>query len=409
MVTIIRNATELQAMNGDLTADYELGNDINASETAAWNGGAGFVPIGQGAPYFTGTFDGKGYTIKNLTINRNGTDFCGLFGVIDSTGAIQNVDIENITVHGEDFVGGLAGLTIGDETIENCHVIGGSVVGNDDIGGLVGWVSGDTLAAIRDCGATCSVTSDNAVAGNNNYIGGFAGYILDATIDDSYATGVVVGIGEIVGGFIGHNSNGVLNKCFSTGAVSTGNNGGESYCGGFAGHSNGEANDCYSTGSVTATGDYVGGFVATSAQETRCYATGAVTGVGAHVGGFCGQENTIENCFWDTDAGYATDPAVTGTTGKTTAEMKSVKTFQAAEWAISRIWNIIASCNSGYPCLIDVNECCAEKPAPVDMTIIGNKVSLEAIRNLEIVYGGRVYVGKTGNLVYESRYHRSFQ
>ena len=43
----------------------------------------------------------------------------------------------------------------------------------------------------------------------------------------------------------------------------------------------------------------------------------------------------------------------------------------------------------------------------VDQTIAGNKVSLEAIRNLEIVYGGRFYIGKTGNAVYESRYHRN--
>lgn len=43
----------------------------------------------------------------------------------------------------------------------------------------------------------------------------------------------------------------------------------------------------------------------------------------------------------------------------------------------------------------------------VDQTIIGNKVSLEAIRNLEIVYGGRDYISKLGNWVHESRYHRN--
>jgi len=43
----------------------------------------------------------------------------------------------------------------------------------------------------------------------------------------------------------------------------------------------------------------------------------------------------------------------------------------------------------------------------VDQTIIGNKVSLEAIRNLEIVYGGRFYISKSGSAIYESRYHRN--
>jgi len=43
----------------------------------------------------------------------------------------------------------------------------------------------------------------------------------------------------------------------------------------------------------------------------------------------------------------------------------------------------------------------------VDSTVIGNKVSLEAIRNLEFVYGGRYYHSKEGLAVYESIYHRN--
>ncbi len=43
----------------------------------------------------------------------------------------------------------------------------------------------------------------------------------------------------------------------------------------------------------------------------------------------------------------------------------------------------------------------------VDKTIVGNKVSLEAIRNIEMVYGGRFLIDKSGNAKYESRYHRN--
>ncbi len=39
----------LQAMENDLAADYELGNNIDASLTSIWNGGLGFDPIGIGA------------------------------------------------------------------------------------------------------------------------------------------------------------------------------------------------------------------------------------------------------------------------------------------------------------------------------------------------------------------------
>lgn len=43
----------------------------------------------------------------------------------------------------------------------------------------------------------------------------------------------------------------------------------------------------------------------------------------------------------------------------------------------------------------------------VDTTVVGTKVSLEAIRNIEMVYGGRFFIDKSGNAVYESRYHRN--
>jgi len=42
-----------------------------------------------------------------------------------------------------------------------------------------------------------------------------------------------------------------------------------------------------------------------------------------------------------------------------------------------------------------------------DQSVVASKVTLEAIRNLELVYGGRAYIDKSGNFVYESRYHRN--
>ena len=69
---IITNVSELQAMQNDLAGWYELGNDIDASETQTWPGG--FDPIGDnpldGGTVFTGSFYGQGYTISNLYIYR---------------------------------------------------------------------------------------------------------------------------------------------------------------------------------------------------------------------------------------------------------------------------------------------------------------------------------------------------
>ena len=60
--TIITNVQQLQAMQNDLDGRYELGRNIDASETQYWNNGEGFEPVGP----FTGVFDGNGYTITNL-------------------------------------------------------------------------------------------------------------------------------------------------------------------------------------------------------------------------------------------------------------------------------------------------------------------------------------------------------
>src|SRR5262249_13758729 len=57
----------LQGINGSLlNSDFVLANNINASGTANWNGGAGFRPIGNG--FFAGQFDGQGFTIDHLKI-----------------------------------------------------------------------------------------------------------------------------------------------------------------------------------------------------------------------------------------------------------------------------------------------------------------------------------------------------
>ena len=106
-MTVITNAAGLQNMDLDLTDDYELGNNIDCS------GIANFEPVGGwgGAAAFTGTFDGKGYRITGLTVNRAADDYIGLFGETDGV-TIQNVTIE-ATITGDDNVGILAGSTNG--------------------------------------------------------------------------------------------------------------------------------------------------------------------------------------------------------------------------------------------------------------------------------------------------------
>ncbi len=398
MATIITTVTQLQNMSVDLAADYELGNNIDASVTTGWNGGLGFLPVGDNATPFTGTLDGKGYTISDLFIARPTPEIanwrCGLFGKTSSTAEISNVTLADCDITAHKAVGALVGSNYG--TVTNCHSTGSVTGANGGIGGLVGY--NDDVATITQSSSTATVVGVNNTGGliGQNY----------GTASESFATGDVTSTGNYAGGFAGScESSCDVDQCYATGNVS-----GVNYVGGFAGYSDNSIDNCYATGSATASTDYAGGFVGSHATETitNCYSTGVPSAVGANEGGFCGDNSagTITNCFWDTTtSGKATSD---GGTGKVTADMKLISTFLAAGWAISRIWNMSPTCASGYPCLIVVNPCCPSSVSSgVDQTIVGNKVTLEAIRNVEMVYGGRFLISKTGSAVYESRYHRN--
>ena len=104
-------------------------NDIDLSSYENW------IPIGENATYkFTGGLDGAGFTIRNITIDRETEDYVGLFGY--ASGTICNLNIENISIKGNNYVGGVAGNSDGD--IINVNIISGSVTGNKRVGGIAG-------------------------------------------------------------------------------------------------------------------------------------------------------------------------------------------------------------------------------------------------------------------------------
>ena len=140
---LVRDIYELQNMQNNLKANYMLAGNIDAQAI-------GFNPIGSGSikedgsldttGAYSGIFDGNGFTISNLTINRPYTDFVGLFGA--KSGVVKNVGLENSNIIGRDYVGGIAGINAGVTTA--CYNIGGTVTGNQYVGGLAG-ANVDTL------------------------------------------------------------------------------------------------------------------------------------------------------------------------------------------------------------------------------------------------------------------------
>jgi hypothetical protein len=315
---LIDSAADLNAMRGgvtdgwDLDDFYKLTADIDLADYGDW------TPIGSVDFPFTGTLDGNGHAIKNLTITSASGQRQGFFGDIGNGGKIHDLGLEAITIDitSGNNVGGLAGYAEEGSAISDCHSAG-TVSGYFTIGGLVGCESG----AMTDCYSTCDVSADS------NYAGG------------------------LIGG-----NEGTVSGCYSKGGTVTG-----PYClGGLAGvsYSAGTIANCYSMDAVTASGTSSstrgpGGFVGRNFDEstiTNCYSTGTVSGTGGCVGGFVGvnTDADITDCFYDSETSGMND--TDRGTPKTTAEMKAQATYSG--WDFDTVWGITdTSINSGYPYL----------------------------------------------------------
>ena len=244
--------------NNDGNADDAYDTDLDTTN-GNWR------PIGRDfANSFSGTFDGNGNTISNMSVAITSAS-AGLFGTIGADTVIRDVGLVGVSVRSDAFsAGGLVGDNEG--TIRDSYATG-SVTGGGDIGGLVG---------------------DNR-----------------GTIRDSYATGSVTGGGDI-GGLVGDNR-GTIRDSYATGSVSGDNENEFASIGGLVGYNEGTIRDSYATGSVTGGGD-IGGLVGANNGGTirDSYATGSVTGGGenefASIGGLVGyNEGTIRNSYWNTE------------------------------------------------------------------------------------------------------------
>ena len=212
---------DLQAMRLKLDGNYVQMQNI-AFALPLPTVGEGFEPIGrdtdsadstfQGTK-FTGSFNGNGFTIANLYINRRDEYNIGLFGYVDAGATIQNVRIENAYIEGEQNTGGIAGRNDG---AVYAAITTSTIDGNGNtIGGLIGFNTGTVY------GYSITSTIKYGVAN----VGGLVGY--NGGIAYGYSTSNVTG-GKFVGGLIGQNDSTVH-------GYATGNVSGEESVGGLVG------------------------------------------------------------------------------------------------------------------------------------------------------------------------------
>ena len=315
----IRDWHDLDAVRNNLDGQFILMNDLD-STTAGYtelagptaNGGKGWRPIGIWPDPFSGSFDGQGFEIRGLFIDREGEDNVGLFSFVETGATITGVALIDADVTGELYVGGLVGHNH-DGSLSNCHSTG-DITGHTHVGGLVG-----------ESGGVVSNTYSAASVSGSFEVGGLIGQ-NHGTVSRSYSTGIVTG-DEYVGGLVGWNHEGTVSNSYSSGRVD-----GVSLVGGLVGQNRGGVSNCYSTSNVTGYQD-VGGMVGRNYQ------------------------GTVSNSFWDIEtSGQATS---SGGTGENTTQMKNIATFSGVEWNIiavalnqtdsSYIWNIVSGL--AYPFL----------------------------------------------------------
>jgi hypothetical protein len=313
----IETCEQLQDMNQDLDAYYELVSDIECRGTENWNNGKGFNPIGDSTDTFTGSFSGNNQSVYQLTISRGGSNYIAPFGFLGSAGEVREVEFEKLNVTGNTYVSGAVAFNEGDIAFVST---GGEVSGSGNrIGGIAG----------ENNGASVTSSLSSADISGNNRVGGITGNIrIGGTVSRSFAFGTVSG-SRFVGGV-----SGVISGSGST------------------------VSDSYSVADVTGNED-VGAIAGYNAVDLlTSFGAGKVSGT-TNVGGAVGTDSggTVTETYWDTvSTGQSSSD---GGTPLTTSEMQGSSAETNMNLDFQSTWETVTGSGSlsgpGYPILRDLN------------------------------------------------------
>lgn len=245
---LIANTKHLHNVRYHLRAHFRMIADVEfipadfAVGGSFYNEGQGWEPIGTEIPgggpgtsfsqiqqyAFSGVFDGGGFYIKGLYMNRRTEYYAGLFGV--NTGTIRNVGMKENNMTGS-AVGGIAGYNLFG-VISHCYNTG-SVTGSY-AGGIVGESVGD-----RETSVISSCYNIGHVHAVEAYAGGIGGCCPGSVIENCYNAGhieITSSSSEQVcaGGITGYGVDAVISHCYNIGSVKAAAP--EAYAGGIAGY-----------------------------------------------------------------------------------------------------------------------------------------------------------------------------
>lgn len=213
--TVIRTAEQLQEI-GNASGNYMLGNDIDFAVACApggslYNDGKGFMPLFEDAENaFTGIFEGNGFAIRNIMINRPNDAFVAIMSYIsaksEQAGIIRNLAVIGGSIKGANytsvFFANSSGYGNVESGLENCYAEL-SISSTGSASGLVG----NNKGIVKNC--ISKVTFDALAK--------VCLFALNHTMpSDSFGVMNCVYIGESVNSTMANTANGgFITKCFA--------------------------------------------------------------------------------------------------------------------------------------------------------------------------------------------------
>lgn len=250
---------------------------------------------------FSGTYDGDGHKISNLSLSSNSN--AALFGNL--TGTVRNVTMdqtcsfsgkervasiavflsENGKIEGcknyatitctpasvdnstNMYVGGIVAETTQNGTTQINHLkdcenhgtltIAGDIANSGRVGGIAGSING---CFVQNCQNYVDITSGKSSEGYYGSTGNIAGGIAGQAAGNNTLVGCGnsgnISAGGYVGGIVGlakntRNSSLLIESCFNTGEISAYNSSCDQNAGGIAGSAFGDIRNCYNTGKIS--------------------------------------------------------------------------------------------------------------------------------------------------------------
>lgn len=327
--------------------------------------GKKFEPVGTSGASFGGIYKGDSHIMKGVDYNNPTTDKTiiqgGLFGIVDFTGEISDLTLDEtsviatytngggitgilygrisgcvnkgtISTYGTTGAAGIAAYAYPGARIEGCSNSGAITAKSNYAGGILGQALANAGILVTDCtneGAVKGVTKNGGIIGSasalisrcknsgevtstTSYAAGIIGEALATSSLDSCSNSGAITTPQYLAGIVAmstaHTEEAPLNitACSNTADITAGAKG---YVGGLGGSLNSFVNftDCYNTGNLTGSatttgGMRLGGIVSSSGKNTtfvRCHNTGNISGY-SNSGGLVGasSDNTLmTDCY----------------------------------------------------------------------------------------------------------------